>query len=421
MTELTAEKIQDMFKEALGPAMAELREEHQARGKELDEKFEQLKAKEEELDRRLEEDAAKHVTDRKYTYAAPFMDGGPAENAKQHKGVAAARFLRLLAAGGGNPMIAAGIAAKWGDKFMEKALNESVFEAGGALVPEQFMTEVIDLLRARTVVRAMGAPSIPMPGGTLTMSYQRGPATAGYIGELETIAPSQQDFGQMTLAAKKLAALVPISNDLLRDASPNVDQIVRNDLVRVMALREDIAFIRDDGSNNTPKGLRFQAPASHVNAISGTALADITNDLHDDMLALENADIPMLNTGWILSPRTASGIMRLRDTNGQFVFRDEMLSGNLMGHPFMKTTQIPTNLGGGSNESEWYFADFSSLVIGETLGLTISAFDGGAYSQGGQVRAGVSTDETILRAIARHDFGARQRGYEVVVRTGITY
>jgi len=419
MSEITTrEDVAAVVREVLGQELSEVREMFSAKGAEMAANADALKAASVAADDAREAEAAKAVTNRRFTYSSPF-EGGP-ENSKRDQGIAAARFIRLLAAGKGDTERAAKVAKQWGDDFMAKALNESVFEAGGALVPEDFMTEIIELLRARTVVRAAGATSIPMPRGQVSIPYQSGSGTASYIGELQNNPPSQQQWAQLTLVAKKLAALVPISNDLLRDASPSVDTLVRNDLVQIMSLREDIAFIRDDGTNNTPKGMRFQAPAGHVNAISGAALADITNDLHDMMLDLENENIPGVRLGWIFAPRTASGIMRLRDANGNFVFREEMLTGNLMGVPFYKTTQIPTNLGGGT-DSEFYLADFSSLVIGESMGLQISAFEGGAYNDGNAVVSGISTDQTVLRAIARHDFGARQRGNEISIRTGVSY
>lgn len=372
-------------------------------------------------EKRAEAEAKATEQEEKKTYVSPFaQESAPAFEDKREKGLNAARFLRLMAAGKGDSGRAEKIARQWGDKKMEKALNETVFEAGGALVPEDYMNEVIELLRAATVVRASGVPSIPMPRGSITMPYQSDAATASYIGELQTKDPSQPEFQQLVLQAKKLAALVPISDELLSDSSFAVDGIVRDDLVRVLALREDLAFIRGDGTSNTPKGLRNLAAANNVQAQSGATLDNITNDLHDLILNLQNRNIPMRNPGWLMHPRTASGIMRIRDGNGNFVYRAEMMGGQLMGFPYRTTTQIPVNLGGGT-ESELYLADFSSLIIGESMGLEIRFFDGGAYHNGSEVVSGISTCQNVMRAIARHDFGARQRGQEIAVLTGVTW
>lgn len=386
----------------------------------------QLKSLKEEVETLAKSN--KERVERKYANAFVSKEEAPAVHTRVHeKGVMAARYLRLLAAGKGDPERAAKIAKSWGDDHMAKSLNESVFSAGGALVPEEYMNELIPLLRAKTVVRSLGATSIPMNRGSLTMPFQDTASTASYIGELQNIPPSQQSYGQLTLSAKKLVNLVPISNDLLADSSFSVDALVRNDMVRSMSLREDIAFIRDTGASNTPKGMRHWAPAANVfarTAAGGPGLAtldEITDDLFNAMLLLENNNIPLDTAGWIMTPRTKSGLMRIRDVNGQFVYRDEMLRGNLLGFRYETTTQIPTNLGGPGNQSEVYFASFGSLVIAESSSMQVSVYEGGAFNDGTGVVSGISTDQTVLRAIARHDFGARQRGNEIAVITDVDW
>lgn len=128
----------------------------------------------------------------------------------------------------------------------------------------------------------------------------------------------------------------------------------------------------------------------------------------------------MINAGWLLAPRTSSGLMRTLDADGNFVFRDEMAGGMLLGFPFKKTTQIPINLGSG-DKTEIYFVDFSSTIIAEADTIEVSVFEGGAYFDGSTVVSGISTDQTVVRALERHDFGARQRGQEIAVIKEVAY
>lgn len=408
MAGVTKEDIQAMIEESVGKAVAEVRAESEAKAKE-------------------EENKAPEEPKRKYANPFSGTDIDPRDIRKEDKGLRAARFMRYLAGGKGDPGRAASMAKKAGDEYMAKALNESVFEAGGALVPEDFMAEVIELLRAATVVRAAGASTVPMPRGSISMPYQATSMTASYEGELANAPPSQPSFGQLVLSAKKLTGLVPISNDLLRDAasSPAVDALVRDDMVQSFSRREDLAFIRGDGASNTPKGMLNLAIAANKFAASGGAspsASQISSDLHDLMLKLEDLNIPMSRAAWIMAPRTASAIMRSRDSgdNG-YLFRDEMRGGTLNGLPFFKTTSIPTNLGGGTDESELYLADFASLVIGDAMSLEVSVHEGGAYHDGTGVVSGISTDQTVVKGISRHDFGARQRGQEIAVLTGVQW
>jgi hypothetical protein len=121
-------------------------------------------------------------------------------------------------------------------------------------VPTQFSTDVIELLRPAAVVRSMGPMTIPMPNGTVKVPKVTTGATASYMGENTNVAKSEEQFGQITLTWKKLGVLVPISNDLIRYSSPSADAVVRDDVVRAMAQREDQAFLRDDGTERHAEG-----------------------------------------------------------------------------------------------------------------------------------------------------------------------
>lgn len=409
MTDFKAEDIQAIVKELLGEEVAEIRKAVVALSEE--------KAENAEADAAKEAAAVEQYNKRKFAYH-PFDDG---EAPNPNKGIGAGRWLRLMVAGKGDPERAARIAKSWGDDYMAKALNESVFEAGGALIPEVFAGEVTELLRERSVVRASGVRSIPMNNGSLTIPYQSAATTAQYDGELDNIAPSQPRFGQMTLSAKKLTCLVPMSNDLLADASPDVDRLVRDDMVRSMALREDLAFLRGDGTGNSPQGMLNIADASNKFDSAGSTVANKVADSHDALLLLREKHIPATNLRWYMSPRTRSRLSRTLDQNDNFIFQAELRAGMYMGIPVWDSTQIPTNLGGGGDESEMYLVDIDPLVIAESSSISVAAFEGGAYHDGNSVVSGISTDQTVLRAIARHDFGARQRGQEIVVVGAVNY
>lgn len=337
------------------------------------------------------------------------------------KGLGAARIIRALASQKGDPEKAAAFARKtWGDDAVAKALSASDSSAGGFMIPDQFSDEVIEFLRPATVVRRLGPVVLPMPQGTLRIPRLSGGATASYIGENQNLPNTAPSFGQVTLTWKKLAAIIPISNDLLRFTSPGADTIIRDDLVRAMAQAEDLAFIRADGSADQPKGLRYWAPtATNVLTSAGSTLANVISDLSSMILALKNANVRFIKPGWIMTPRTEQSLMTLQNSQGFYVFRQEMLSGMLWKYPYLTTTQIPTNLGGGSN-TEIYFTDFADAVIGEANQLIVDASTEAAYYDGSQLQAAFSMDQTVVRAIARHDFVMRH-DLSAAVMTSVAY
>ena len=339
------------------------------------------------------------------------------------KGLMAARFMRAIAAGKGDTDKAARFAKKeWGeDGKILKALEASDAAAGGVLIPTEWSGEVIELLKEATIVRRMGPRVIPMPTGALQMSKITGGATAGYIGESQNLPVSEQSFGNINLTWKKLAVLIPVSNDLLRFNTEGADTIVRDDAVSAMSTREDQAFLRDDGTQFTPKGLRNWVPAGNTfGAVSVYDLSTVTSDLAAQILLLREAHVRFIKPGWLMAPRTEFYLLSVRDANGNFAYRDEMLKGTLWGIPYGSTTEIPTNLGVGGNESEIMLIDFADVLLGESNTLEVMASDVAAYFDGSQVQAAFSLDQTVLRLIAHHDLAVRHEE-SLSVMTGVKW
>jgi HK97 family phage major capsid protein len=379
---------------------------------------------------------------------------------KEEQGIFAAKIIMAMAASSyhsrsGRPISPEAWAAfRWGkgndvEKAIansamsleqQKALSATIGTEGGFLVPEEVSTELIQLIRPQSAVRSLNPTYAPMEGGNLTLPKLVGGATATYIGENQNILPSQPSFGQVRLIARKLAGLVPISNDLIRRAAGNAEQMIRDDLVAALTERSDLAFLRGVGTEFTPRGLRYWAnPVGKVIvATAGQTLVGVTTDLAKMILALRTpvagqsaSQTRMIRPGWIMSPRTQLLLQTIRDANGNFAFRAEMMpgasgtdplanQGTLWGFPYRVTSQIPDNLGGGTNESELYLADFADVVLGETTGVLIDTSSEAAYFDGAAIQAAFSLDQTLVRAIVEHDLGMRNEG-SVAVLTAVTW
>lgn len=414
-----AEKI-DRMESIIGEAKAQDRDMTEVEKTAFDE----LKSEVDNLDdqiKRAEEVARLKASTAQPVHSEEVRRTVPAE-VKQpgEKGAQFARIVRALAAEKGNPRNAAQFASEqFGDEKVAKALAAGVGSAGGFIVPEEFSTDIIELLRPASVVRSLNPTVVPMPRGNLTMPKLAGGSSASYVGENQNIGKTEPTFGQLVLTARKLAALVPISNDLIRYSSPQADIVVRDDLIAAMAQRSDLACIRGDGTGNSPRGLRYWAPGANVITANSTVnLANVTADLGKMVLALKNANVRMLRPGWIFTPRTEQYLMTVRDGNGNYAYRQEMLAGNLWGMPFRTTTQIPDNL--STNQSEVYLADFADAVIGDAMTIMLDVSSEAAYHDGTGVVASFSLDQTVIRAIAQHDFGMRHDA-SVAVLTGVTW
>lgn len=339
-------------------------------------------------------------------------------------GVAMAQMVRLMVQAGGNQQQAAELAKAGGyGADVHMALSTVTPGSGGVLVPENFSTSVIESLRPKSVMRSMGAVSLPLNNGNLTMPRVIGNTQVSYIGTEEDIQVTDMQFGDLKLSSKKCAAIVPISNDLLAYAgvNPRIDAQVSSDLAVSMGLSEDLHFIRSAGSGSLPKGLRYWAPAGNVlPAPTGATLAIVDLYLGSMMLRLETANVDLAGCGWIMAPRTIRWLQSLRDGNGNKAY-PEIDLGLLKGYKVALTTQIPTNLGAGGNESEIYFVNFADCYIGEDTTLAIAISTEASYKDaGGNTVSAFQRDQTLIRVISKHDFGPRHVE-SVSVGTGITW
>lgn len=369
---------------------------------------------------RKEQEAATKAAPAWAQGTAPVVVLSPEERTAE-KGMMLARIVRTKAA------IRAGLtdsAQKYADEAVAKAawskdvadnvvkaLGTTSQGAGGAIVPPGYSTEIIELLYNRVAVRKLGASIIPMELGNITIPKMTGGVTGSYIGENAGDNAQEPTFGVITLSFKKLRASVPMSNDLLRFSNPKADELVRNDIVNALAVAEDVTFLRSPGSSVAPKGLT----AWMNNSMKGDMTADpdlqkVTSDLFSLLLKLEEHNVPMIRPGWIFAPRTKYFLMSLRDGLGNYVFKDEMLRGTLLGYPFVATNSVPVNLGTpGANESEVIFGDFVDAVIGESSELMLDTSQEAAYLDGtGTLVSAWALDQTVVRAIARHDFNVRR-------------
>jgi HK97 family phage major capsid protein len=296
------------------------------------------------------------------------------------------------------------------DPAHQKSLGESLGSAGGFIVPPEYAAEIIPFLRDMTVVRKAGARVVPMASNTLLIPRGESGSTATYVGESANIGVTKPGLGMIQLSARKLAAIVPISNELIRDSSPAADAWVRDDLVTALAVREDLAFLRGDGTQYQPKGLRHWVDAAGVTTANPTVnLANTVADIKTSLVKFKQGRKGRIFSGyWFMSTRTEQYLMHLvTGAPERYFFRDELLTGKFFSYPYAVTDQIPDNLGGASNGSELYLADMFEAVIGENQNLELAVSQEAAYDEGGTIRAAFSLDQTVLRAVARHDFALR--------------
>ncbi|HLY04262.1 MAG TPA: phage major capsid protein [Rhizomicrobium sp.] len=374
------------------------------------------------------------------------------------KGLRAIACVKLFNAGGSNVQSARSIAAeRYGERHSitrafdprsvpgSRALVTAVGASGGFIVPPDYVNEIIELLRPAAVVRSAGPRVLPMPRGTMTLPGQASAASASYSGEVSQIASSQQTLNQIVASYKKLTALTPVSNDLMRYADPAADAFVRDDLVKVIALREDLAFILGDGTAAAPMGFLYfanrwvKAQGGTVGVWSTTAnstlavnatdpanttggnfisanetytLATVAAELGGAVNRLDTANVPDSRRVWFMHPRSYNYLFNVQNSLGVYVYREELLTGKLLSYPFKKTTQIGTNYydanGAHTDCSFIFLVEMDEAIILDSMTLELMVSREGSYvDANSNTVSALQNDQTLIRAIAEHDFQMR--------------
>lgn len=282
----------------------------------------------------------------------------------------------------------------------------------GALIPDAFSTDFIAALYAAAVVRRAGAVVLDISErGNMSIGRQNTSATAAWVGEGAPIGASQGTYGNLKLDAKKLGVFVPVSNDAIRYASGQFNALVAQDMIQVAALKEDIAFIRGDGTAGAPKGIRnwLAAGQGFAQTTGGTAFANTTTDLIKLQYKVEGADIPLVSPAFLMSTRDKFGLMQVATGDGsQLAFMAELvMNDSVMGVPAFATTAIPKTLGGGT-ESELYYSEMSQCIIGDAVNVEVSESESAGYLDSNSVQQNTfQNDERVIKLIHEVDFVLR--------------
>lgn len=143
----------------------------------------------------------------------------------------------------------------------------TVTPAGGpganAIATNLLADQFIELLRHKTWalkrVTTMGGLV-----GNVDIPRQNSATQAYWVGEGG--APNETDPGidQISFSPKTLAAYTDITRRLMLQSTPDAELIVRNDLLKVMALALDYAVLYGTGASNQPTGLKSIAGINAV-------------------------------------------------------------------------------------------------------------------------------------------------------------
>jgi HK97 family phage major capsid protein len=144
---------------------------------------------------------------------------------------------KLGRAGTSNVLIPAEVLTRsMSPEVMQRAMSVVPGAAGGYLVNTTNMG-FIDILRNRSVARAMGARVLSGLEGNVTFGRQTGkPAVTWQGGEGVSTTAADQTLGQLSMTPKTAIVITDVSEQLLRQSNPSAEQFVMADLAADIAI-----------------------------------------------------------------------------------------------------------------------------------------------------------------------------------------
>lgn len=316
----------------------------------------------------------------------------------------------------------------YGDEDMArefKAMSVTSPTGGGYLVPQIYMDDVIEQLYPKTVVFELGARRVPMPNGNLNIPKMTSGTRATWGGEGRRIAKTQPTFGNVKLSAKRLEAIVPQTRELLMSTNYSADALFASDLTRRMQLGMDFGAMFGTGGEFQPLGIANNKAVEKVDAtaLNNTALADSNGKITADFPVWLEAkvlgkNVDDVSLGWTFNAAVEGYLKNLKTSTGEYIYREEMNGGNLLGYPYKRSNQIPTDSNG---KTSIIFGNWADLLAGEQAGLeTYTTLDGSWVDENGVQHNAFDENLSATRALMYIDFAVRHVESFIVVNNVAT-
>lgn len=268
---------------------------------------------------------------------------------------------------------------------------------GAELVGTQYMGDrIIDQLYANTISNQVGVSKMLGLVGNAVIPVVTSGTTASWGTETSTSSESSLGTSSKSLSPKQLTAVSKFSRQLLIQGIPQIDQLVRADILKQIALAVDTALISGTGLSNQPTGI---LSTSGIGAVSLGTNGDVPTYAKVNALiaAIESDNALMGSLNFVTNPKAAAKLRTtLKDaanTNSGYIMPESV--NTLVGYNTAVSTLVPSNLtkGTGTNLSALVFGNWADAIIAQWGPIEIVT---DPYSAG-------DTSEIILRAYSFWD------------------
>lgn len=183
--------------------------------------------------------------------------------------------------------------------------------------------------QACDVIRT-AAPVVTIPMMTTT-------PTAAWVSELAEIPTSEASFAEVSIVPKKVAGLVPISEETTQDSARDVFKLIGDRLIEHTAFRVDEALFTAQPAP-APTGLAALTDVATATAENPLSLVDTFVGL---AATAEDRGAPI--SSWVMNPATRTELATLKAYTGSSAYLLDSTQGRrtIEGAPILTTSLVP--------------------------------------------------------------------------------
>ena len=275
----------------------------------------------------------------------------------------------------------------------QRAASVDDYGTLGAFVGVDFRPqELIPLLRNMMVLTQVGARYLDGLVGDVYIPRQSGTGQVGWLGrEGQNVPETSQEIEQIAMTPRTLGCYTEWTRQLEMQSSVGIENFIREDLMRIMALELDRVAFHGSGANGQPLGVTNVTGVNSVSfgRTSAMALAPTRSNIIDmrKEIALDNALVDGIR--FVTEPGTYSELMKVPVDagSGQFLLNE---NGTMLGRGVVESNQIL--------DENLILGNWADLIVGRwgTFDLMIDPY---AKALSGTTRVIVfqSTDVVVRR------------------------
>ncbi|QNN47199.1 phage major capsid protein [Thermomonas brevis] len=272
-------------------------------------------------------------------------------------------------------------------RALETRVNTTT--SAGQIVPTDHRpADYIQPLRNRLLARQLGVRVLSGLSGDLSIPKHGSSTTTGWVAEGSNLSASDMTFGSVGLSPKHVGGISEMSRQLIQQSSPDIEQLLRDDMAFQIAQAIDGALI-DGGGTNEPVGLLSTVGIQTAN-LSTLSWANVLEML--EKLEIANAEA----AHWLTSPQVKTKLASTLKATGIAGYLME--AGKMADLPVHVTNQVPV-VTGTPDTGQLILGDWSQVLLGiwSELDILVNPFDSVAYARGGVLVRAMATVDTAVR------------------------